>query len=178
MKGILIVLFASLALLIKIIFIKEVNYKVFVPDTLLISGIINLVFSIIGLLLILALRIKNRKFKLGFFFKLFIIYLPFALLQQIFFQYIFLDTLSSFFASKLLVLTLGVLFFNSAHLPRETAKITVFSFIAGTVWMWTYISYGNILWPMLSHAILAPLYYCFVHPSNRLLVRLKFLRSS
>jgi len=176
LKGTLIFLFASSALLIKIIFFKEVTFKVFVPETLLISGLINLAFSIFGFLLILALRIKNRKFKLGFFFKLFILYFPFALLQQLFFQYIFLDTLSSFFTSKFLVLTIGVLFFSSAHLPTETAKITFFSFIAGIVWMWTYMSYGNILWPILSHAILAPLYYCFVHPSNRLLVRLKFFK--
>jgi membrane protease YdiL (CAAX protease family) len=176
-KGVLIFLLASFALLIKIFFIKEVSFKIFVPETLIISGIITLVFSVVGFLLLLALRIKNRKFTRTFLCTLFILYLPFALLQQIFFQYIFLNTLSSFFASKVVILSLGVLFFTLAHLPRETTKLTVFSLIAGCVWMWTYMSYGNILWPILSHAVLAPLYYCFVHPSNRLLARLKFLRT-
>ncbi len=177
LKGVLIFLFAFLALLVKIFLVKEITFRTYEPETLVISGVITVTFSILGFLLLLVLRIKNRKVAPTFVFKLFILYLPFALIQQLFFQYIFLDTLSSFFTSKSVILFLGVLFFGFAHLPRETVKLSVFSLIAGCVWMWTYMNYGNILWPILSHAILASLYYCFVHPSNRLLARLKFLRS-
>jgi hypothetical protein len=176
LKGILIILFASSALLVKIFLLNEVNFKLIVLPTFLISGLINLILSIFGFLLIQIIRIKNRKIKPGFLIMLFILYLPFAFLQQTFFQYIFLNTLSFFFAGKFLVLTLGVLFFGSFHLPRETAKMTVLSIIAGTIWMWTYLNYGNLIWPILSHAILAPFYFCFVHPGDRLSARLKYLR--
>jgi membrane protease YdiL (CAAX protease family) len=163
------------ALLLKILYIKEVNYRIFEPDTLLVSAVIISVFSVIGSLFIYTVRIKNRVFRPGFFLKLLILYIPFALLQQIFFQYLFLNDISTLIAGKIQILLFGVLFFGLAHSPKETVKLTVFSLIAGSVWIWTYMSYGNIFWPVLSHAFLGSLYYCLVHPSNRLTARLKFL---
>ncbi len=175
LKGILLFFLAFSALMLKIIYIKEVNFKLFTPDTIFISGLIIFVFSAIGSLFIYTVRIKDRVIKPGFLLKLFILYIPFALLQQIFFQYLFLNDISTLVAGKLPILILGVIFFGLAHSPRETAKLTVFSLIAGSVWIWTYMSFGNIFWPVLSHAFLGSLYYCLVHPSNRLLARLKFL---
>ena len=178
LKGILMFLLAFSALLLRILYIKEVNYLIFTPDTLLISGLIIFAFSAIGSLFIYTVRIKDRVIKPGFLLKLFILYIPFALLQQIFFQYLFLNDISTLITGKAPILILGVIFFGLAHSPKETAKLTVFSLIAGSVWMWTYMSFGNIFWPVLSHALLGSLYYCLVHPSNRLTARLKFLGNS
>ncbi len=174
-NGILIIIFGLSALLLTILYLKEVTFKLYVPETLLMSGIIHLVFTIVGFLLVIFFRVKQRKFNPVFFLTLFVLYVPFAFLQQIFFQYIFLNTLSSLIASRVLVFLLGISFFGLAHPPRDTIKLTIFSLMAGTVWIWTFMTYGNLLWQSLSHAFLGALYYCLVHPDNRLVARLKFL---
>lgn len=175
-NGILIIIFGLSALVLTILYLKEVTFKLYVPETLLISGIIHLIFTIVGFLLILFFRVKQRKFNPVFFLTLFVLYVPFAFVQQIFFQYIFLNMLSSLIASRSLVLLFGILFFGLAHPPRDTVKLTIFSLLAGSVWVWTFMTYGNLLWQSVSHAFLGSLYYCLVHPDNRLLARVKFFR--
>jgi len=165
-----------LALLLRKYFLIG-GYEMFYnPTGLFISGILNLIVIFLGVITILIFRNRKLKRRAGFFLMVFICYLPFGFLQQLLFQYVFLETLVSLFQAKYIVLIIGVLFYTFFHLSKETNLLAILGFLAGLAWMSIYLYYGNIIWPSLGHAFLAAMYYYFIHPSNRLVKRLKFLK--
>lgn len=175
-KGIMMFSIGFLALFLRKYFPNSNHEMFYVPSTLSISGVLNIFVILLGVITIFIFRDRKIKRNPSFFLMLFICYLPFGFLQQLFFQYVFLETLISLFQAKFIILMIGVLFYSLFHLSKETNMLAILGFMAGLFWMTIYLYYGNIIWPALSHALLAAMYYYFIHPSNRLFKRLKFIK--
>lgn len=106
-----------------------------------------------------------------------VLYLPFGILQQIFFLYLFYDSLVLIFGMNIFTFLAGVIFFTAAHMPKETAKITIFTFVFGFLNIVSFHYFKNLLVIGVVHAILGSLYYNYVHPSDRLKSRINFLKT-
>jgi len=176
LKGIIMFSVGFLALFLRKYFLNSSYEMFYVPATLTISGVLNLIVILLGIIAIFIFRDRKIRRRPVFFLMVLICYLPFGFLQQLFFQYVFLETLISLFQIKYVVLIIGVLFYSFFHLSKETRMLAILGFLAGIFWMGIYLYYGNIIWPSLGHAFLAAMYYYFIHPSNRLIKRLEFLK--
>jgi hypothetical protein len=148
------------ALVLKLAFGKPSPYF-FNPGKFLISGILVMAFTMLCTLFLLHFR-KN-KIKIRYVLTLFVLYILFGFLQQLLFQFIFLETIYILTANLWLSIIVGALFYLLFHLYGEfDTKFKLMLFIFGICWGYFYLIYQNIFWLAISHAILGTLYYGFV----------------
>jgi fumarate reductase subunit D len=123
---------------------------------------VNLGATLFGALFLYMLKKGTPKMTLPQALVLFLIYVPFAFLEQTLFLFIILETAYSM-TGKILLSSFVVSIYYRAFHREEHLKIFSFFFnIASLVWSVTYLLSGNIIWPALSMAALGPVYYAFL----------------
>ncbi|MBU4350773.1 CPBP family intramembrane metalloprotease [Patescibacteria group bacterium] len=147
--------------------------RFFIKETLFISGII---VGIATLLIILAFILIKKKdifrLKSAYFWKLLVFYFPWGFLQQLFFQFIFFETVYFAFKGNIfLSLLLSAVFFGLFHLGW-TKKFFLPSLLIGFFFSGIYLLYGNLIWLALSHALLGTFLYVLFVKDNQLARRL------
>lgn len=165
------VLFLLFLTLLYLRSILGVESSIFVPETLFESSLFVGLFTLV--LMIFAFKLKQRIVSHKYFVVLFILYIPMALIQQLFFQHIFLDTLQYLLKNTILSVILSSLFFKFFHRKKYFGRLANLTFFGNLVYATTYMLYGNILPLAISHAIIGTLYYSWIHEQDALSTRLK-----
>ena len=135
------------------------------------------IFSALGAIVLAGIRFKAKKFKiLSWFFSLSTVYLLFGIVQQIFFQAVFTDTLRYLVDDVSLVIIFSSVFYSSFHWNWDAKGIRfgLITLMSGVVWSVLYLKSPNIFLLGLSHGILASLYYFIVYEDNILRKKLSF----
>jgi hypothetical protein len=169
LQGLLITLLALSALVLK--FCLRGIPDIFSPPTFIGSGILIMVFTLLLCLLLIPFRKNNvnQKFALA----LLPLYLLFGLLQQLLFQYLFLDSAYTLTGNLWLSIILGALFYLSFHIrPDFDTKFRIGLFILDLFWGYFYLTYHNLFWLGISHAIFGVAYYTLVYRLDPLKERL------
>jgi len=136
-----------------------------------------IIFTLLGALILITMRFKAKKFKVGrWLVSLMSLYLAFGILQQLFFQGIFTHTLHELIDNPALVVIFSSVFYSSFHWGWD-AKGIKFGFLTlfgGVVWSILFLTSPNVLLLGVSHAVLASLYYFIVYEHNIFEKRLVF----
>lgn len=176
-KGVLLFVAGMVLLLARTLFLKTPTTLIFDYFTFWQSGALNGVFTLA--IIIFFLIWKTKKKIVGFGLKygliLFLFYLPWGFLQQLFFQYIFLETVFFLTKNKILTLIASSIFYTSVHSLKIDKRLTFLCFFASLAWFSAYLNYGNIIWPSLSHAIFGVLYYSLISKKDVLRTHLGFI---
>lgn len=173
--GLVMLLMLLSAVFLKFTVVKDLSVVGFRTDNFGDTLLPLVIFNAIGVVVLFAMRFKKKKFKvLSWLLSLVLLYLIFGLIQQIFFQAIFADTLNRLLGDKAYVVIFSTLFYSSFHWGWETRQIRLgfLTLFAGAVWTMIYLQSPNIYLLAASHAILASLYYFIVHPYDILSRRL------
>jgi chromate transport protein ChrA len=118
-------------------------------------------FTLVGCLLLIPFK-KNR-FNLRFALILLPLYIIMGLLQQLFFQYLFLDTVKGLIGSLWLTILAGAVFFALFHLGIHfTNFFRICLFFTFIIWGYFYLTYQNIFWLAISHGIIGTVYYALI----------------
>ncbi|MFA4873594.1 MAG: CPBP family glutamic-type intramembrane protease [Patescibacteria group bacterium] len=138
-----------------------------------------IIFTLLGALILIAMRFRARKFKVGkWLLSLMSSYLVFGILQQLFFQSIFTSSLNELFDNQTLVVIFSSVYYSSFHWGWDAKgiKFGFLTLLSGMVWSILFLTSPNILLLGASHAVLASLYYFIVYEHNILEERLVFWR--
>lgn len=136
-----------------------------INDTLLPTAI----FTVLGIVILSAMRFKAKKFKaIKWFVSLLTFYLLFGILQQTFFQSIVTHTLSELLNNIVLVVIFSGVFFSAFHWDWKAKGLTFgfFTLLTGVVWAILFLNSPNIILLGVSQAILGSLYYFVVYRGN------------
>ena len=158
-------------LIILILKLKMGTGLLYSKDTLLQSGILTLAFTLIFSGAIIPLK-KKKQVSTKYILLLFTLYLVFGFVQQLFFQYIFLETIFNLSNSFLFSIIITTVFYGYFHLQYKLFFIG--TMLVNHVWSTIYLRYGNIIWPALSHAILATLFYILIYDKDPIREKLNF----
>ena len=157
----LIMLFLSLAAILLKLYFRGNSPNLFNPSLFLASGLIVMGTTLLFCLILIPLR-KNR-FRLGYALTLLPLYIFFGFLQQLLFQYLFLESAFSLIGSFWPSLIIGALFYLLFHLNLDfDAKFKVCLFLVDIFWGYCYLTYHNIFWLALSHGIIGAVYYSLI----------------
>jgi hypothetical protein len=162
--------------------LTEYPALIFVQETFATSGTILMVMTVLALIImILYLFFKKRKvFSTGktkrYVLKLFGLYFIFALIEQLFFKFVVLESIFYLTEQVILSVLLGSIFFIFFHLqkypPVQRVLFAGGAFLMEFVHDYVYLSFGNIIWPALSMAMIATFYYAFIFKGDILKFRL------
>lgn len=133
------------------------------------------IFGALGIVVLFSMRFKEKKFKVfKWIISLITLYLAFGIVQQIFFQSIFTQTLSKVVDNKSLVVIFSSIFYSSFHWGwgPEGIRFGLLTLFAGVVWAILFLTSPNIYLLGFSHALLASIYYFMVRGDDILNVRL------
>lgn len=169
-------LFITLALL-KIYKLPSLP-NLYLPENFLKAGQTVFIFTLTMIFIGYRLREKKEKFNWKYFLSLFLLYLPFSLMQQLLFQYLFLDTLFSLTHRSFFSVLLTGIYFYYFHHQRFYSRFSFFIFTISFFWSYVYLVYGNIIWLVLSHSILGSCYYIWFRKDNILRNRLKLINEN
>lgn len=168
---------AGLSLLITfflLIFLKYFSsdslYEIgFRTDNLMVTLIPATIYLALSTAILFTMRFKPKKFKIiKWIFALFILYLLFGLVQQIFFQAIFTHTLNKLIQEKILVILFSAVFFSSFHWGWDSKgiKFGILTLFGGVTMATLYLISPNVYLLGIVHGILASLYYFVVYEGN------------
>ncbi|MEW6610492.1 MAG: hypothetical protein AB1352_02615 [Patescibacteria group bacterium] len=146
-------------------------------DNLLSTLLPIVIFTLLGALILITMRFKEKRFKVAkWFLSLISVYLVFGILQQLFFQSIFAHSLQVLLKNPTLAVIFSSVFYSSFHWGWD-AKGIRFGFLTlfgGVVWSILFLTSPNVFLLGASHAVLASLYYFMVYERNILEERLIF----
>lgn len=147
-----------------------------ISDTLLPS----MIFLVLGMAILLTMRHTKKKFKIfPWILSLIILYIPFGIIQQLFFQGVFTDTLNRLLGSANLVIIYSSVFYASYHFGWDS-KGLIFglqALFAGIVWANLFLISPNIYVLGFTHAVLASTYYFLVGEEDILEKRLNLRKT-
>ena len=162
----------ALGLRMKLLWLYPTRF--FIRESLLISGIIVGITTLLAVAIIIFWGKNNLpRLKLAYFWKLLATYLPLGFLEQLFFQFVFLETV--YFLTKgnaLLAVFLSTIFFGLFHLEKKIRKFYFLILAMEIFCASVYLLYGNLIWLVLSHAILGTFIYVLFFDDNQLSRRL------
>jgi membrane protease YdiL (CAAX protease family) len=176
LNGLFLFVLFIILLIMRLVRTPHFGKSLFNASTLNISGLIMLIVTVMFFLIILYFKKHERHGQANNILILLAAYLVFGLAQQVFFQLIFLNTVSNITHNFYLAILLTSLFFGLFHLKKKYYTLFVFTFLLNIFWSSIYLLYSNILWPVLSHAVLAVFYYVWIRKGNALKKRLSFIQ--
>lgn len=147
--------------------------RFFVKETLFVSGVIVGIATFLIVLAFVFIK-KNdiARLKSAYFRKLLAFYFLWGFLQQLFFQFVFFETVYFVFKGNIfLSLSSSAIFLGLFHLGR-TKKFFLPSLLMGFLFSGIYLLYGNLIWLALSHALLGTFLYVLFVKNNQLSRRL------
>lgn len=156
-----------------ILFLKKPSFSMFI-DNFWISGVYLMGFTALMICVIIIFGIKDKK-PLKWSIMVFFLYIPFGILQEILFQFVFTDTLFELTGNPYITIFLSSIYYMLFHLRLD---LGTFTFIAGLFWSYFYLAFGNVFWIGISHAILGTMYYVFMYKGNALKNKLNYFKNS
>lgn len=176
-----VVLLCLFALLIKwrLVLLATYPSRFFIRETFYDAAFYQFMIFIFFSSFILYLGKKKADLKTKKILSLFLLYLPFSFLQQLFFQTIILESLLFLLHRVLVTVFIASVFFVLFHIPLKKKKSGHPSLHTAGMWLWyisyslIYIYFGNILWIILFHALLGAIYYSLTYRGNILKTRLE-----
>src|SRR3989338_433575 len=157
-RGIVLLALLLLATLLRVR--AGIASHLFVAPTLLLSGLFTAIVTLAGALILLLGRKDRKQERPRFISFLLPLYLLFGLVQQLFFHYVVVDTVSHLSSIPLTIL-LGSLYFSLFHISKTLKLFAPGAFFLFASWSVIYLLLGNIIWLVLSHALLATLFYAW-----------------
>jgi hypothetical protein len=174
LNGLLMVLLAIGLLSLRIFALSGIRTNILSLNTLQSSITLTIPLTLILSLILLIIR-KNKNVNPGKAFLLFLYYIPFGIIQQLFFQFVFLETLYFLLPNLLVCIPISAIFYYLFH-PRKDFKIlSGATLFIGLIWSSIYLNYGNIITIGISHAFLGMMYYSLMREDNTLEPRLRYL---
>jgi len=135
---------------------------VFIPSTFLISGLVTLVATIfVAIILFLMRKYKPSRFEKKYILILLVLYIIFGFLQQLFFQFVFLETIYSITKSFFPAIIISAFYYSLFHLRESTKRFFFGTLALGIIYSTIYLLYGNLIWLGISHGILGTIYYVY-----------------
>ncbi len=145
----------------------------FARETFFLSGAIVGLATLLAILIFIFIK-KNNLPRLGsaYFRKLLAFYLLWGFLQQLFFQFVFFETVQFIFKGSIFISILSsAIFFSLFHLGRHKTFFLP-SVLMGFLYSGIYLFYGNLVWLVLSHALIGTFLYVLFVDHNQLILRL------
>lgn len=127
-----------------------------------VSLLINGALTLGGIGTLYLLKIKKPAYSPLYTGKLFALYLPMAFAEQILFLVIFAQSIHALTGSTIAASLAVSVFFRAFHDDSYLKRFSFLLYLLPFVWSLTYLTFGNIIWPSLSMALLGPLYYSFL----------------
>ena len=148
--------------------------RFFIKETVFVSGAVIAAITLAAIAVFVILKKDNLcRLKSAYFWKLLAGYLTAGFLQQLFFQFVFLETV--YFLAKgnaLLTVSLSAVFFSLFHFGKSIRKFYLLTLMMGFFYSGVYLLYGNLFWLALSHAVLGAFLYVLFFDDNLLTSRL------
>jgi hypothetical protein len=166
LNGLLLVICGIIAMAL-----KGFNLSIF-KDNFWISALYLACFTLFMVALLFMIGVRDRK-PIWFMGLTFALYVPFGIIQEILFQYIFLDTLYSMLPNPYICIFLSAAYYMLFHPKLE---LGFFTFIAGLGWSYLYLAFHNVFWIGISHALLGSAYYVFMIKGSSLKNKLGILQ--
>ncbi len=168
-QGILMLALGLAAVLLKLYFRDKSSY-LFNPSTFIHSGII--ITSFTALICLLLVLLKKNKLRWKYALTLLPLYLFWGFLQQLLFQYLFLESVYTVVGNIWLAIIIGAVFYLLFHFNLDfDAKFRLGLFIIDLFWGYFYLTYQNIFWLGISHGIFGVAYYTLVCKMDPLKIR-------
>jgi hypothetical protein len=151
--------------------------------TVLTSGLIIAIFTAIALVVLGVYFSLTRKSEakpksksIQYILKLFVVYFFFALIEQVFFQFVVSETIADLVSNFWTTVLISSIFFTLFHFqkysPIERILFASGAFLMQVVYVSIYLTYGNIIWLAVSMAIIATTYYSFIYQGDILKSRI------
>ena len=149
----------------------------YIKETFVLSGIILMSFTFLAILVmtLYSKLIEKRSFftsdkSASYILKLFLLYLLFAFIEQLFFQFVVLETFYHFLVHVQVTVLVGSIFFAIFHLQKypkpKRILFATSALIKGLIHNCVYLTYGTIFWTTLSLALIATFYYTFLYKED------------
>ncbi|MBU0757199.1 MAG: CPBP family intramembrane metalloprotease [Nanoarchaeota archaeon] len=163
----------------RIILFPRDSTHLYNPATFIISGLYVMSFTLFCSLVLYKLR-KNKINRYGwrYFFVFVMLYFLFGLGQQIFFQFIFMESVYFFTNNALVSILVGSVFYYLFHPKMRFGKFHYFTFFMGLFWSFSYMFFGNILWVSISHGVLGAFFGIYLLDKDPMRSRLKIIRKT
>jgi len=168
--GITMIVLVAATIFLKLYF-KGYASNIFNARNFLSSGLIVMGATLFICILLVLLR-KNR-FRPGYALTLLPLYIFFGFLQQLFFQYIFLESAYSatgLFWPSIIISALFYILFHLGHGFDTKFKISLF--LLDIFWGYYYLTYHNLFWLVISHGVGATAYYVLIIKKDMIKTRL------
>jgi membrane protease YdiL (CAAX protease family) len=144
--------------------------RFFIRETVFVSGVFVATITLAAIAAFIILKKDNLfRLKSAYFWKLLAAYLAAGFLQQLFFQFVFLETI--YFLVKgnaLFAVLLSAIFFSLFHFKKEIRKFYFLTLTMGFFYSGAYLIYGNLFWLALSHTVLGTFLYVLFFDDNLL----------
>ncbi|MBT3463554.1 hypothetical protein HN789_04620 [archaeon] len=147
------------------------------PTTIMISGLCATIITVFAAIFIQLIKKFRKGFNYNFRYLVFLLalYIFFGFLQQLFFNFVFLETVYNLTGNFIISILLGALFYFTFHTRSKSVEFLVGTFIMGTLWGTCYLLFGNLFWLGISHGIIGTMYYLNLWHDDMLRKRIKFI---
>ena len=157
---------SALGLRIKLLGLYPTRF--FIGETVFVSGVVTVAITLAVIAVFVTLKKDNLfRLKSAYFWKLLATYLGTGFFQQLFFQFVFLETIYFLVnGNVLLTAFLAAIFFSLFHLGEGIRKFYFLTLVMGFLFSGIYLLYGNLIWLALSHALLGTFLYVLFIKDN------------
>jgi hypothetical protein len=157
LNGIILVLLVASVITIRVVFLKDIPSFIYIPSTLFNSFIYTAIVTLFSVILLFFIRKYNNKRVTLLFF----LYLLAGFVQQLLFQYVFLELVYPLIKNLLFTVLFSTLYYALFHL-KHGKHFFVLTFIINTFWSTIYLTQGNLVPLVISHGILGTAYYTWL----------------
>jgi membrane protease YdiL (CAAX protease family) len=153
--GLLLILLITGAVTVRTRLTPQIPSLIYLPPTFLPCAVLTGIITFLSVIVISSQRPDQKKGNVG---QLFILYLFFGLMQQLLFQYVFLETINFLSRNTILAIAATTFFFSLFHTQNGRGYYLQTTTI-GLLWTIVYVHFGNLLPLVISHGILGTAYY-------------------
>jgi hypothetical protein len=171
-KGIILVLLVASVIIIRSVFLEDITSFIYVPSTLLNSFIYTSIVTLFSVVLLFFMRKYNNKRPILLFF----LYLLAGFVQQLLFQYVFLELVYHIIHSVILSILISTFYYALFHL-KHGKSFFILTFIINIFWSTIYLTQGNLIPLTISHGILGTAYYTWLFKGDVVKGRSKIFRN-
>ena len=166
-----------------IILFLKLNYipsnLFYVESTFWLTGLITcilvIVFTIFILLIKNNLKRKTLKFNFKYLIILLVLYIIFGFLQQLLFQFVFLESLSKLINNFYITILTGSVYYYLFHIKSKEIEFHPGTFILNVCFSTIYLTLGNLIWLGIAHGVLGTIYYLNLFKTDILRKKIKII---
>lgn len=163
------------AFVIRIFALPEIGSNLLIHSTNLYAAGAYFIYTIVAVIIVVGVKAKGKKLgKLNLKWWIIGGYLLFGLIQQLWFKFVFFDTLyyllgDGFFMRESIAILVAAVYYSTFHgyATKTIKNFAMMAFFIDLGWGILYLVLGNLHWNVLSHAIIGGAFYSLVFEEQK-----------